>query len=683
MNKLNLSAKWIWTDNNKTPDARVVFRKTLELDAILAECIAYLAVDTKYWLYINGKQVVFEGGLFRESLKGCGYADRVDLAPFLVPGKNIISVLCWFYGNGGRNNTDSTQAGFLMECPALGLQSDSSFRCCTHPAFYKTNGLQPAFLYGGHNTGFDANRDFGDFTACDFDDSAWQPATEYPNEVWGDLYERPIPLHKISEKKSFSGVTYENGKYLARLPYAAQVTVGFEVEASGGEVIEFCTDRYCVNGGPGDNIHLYRGHRTEYICKPGLNRFESLFYFYGETVIFSCDKPVLFREFFYRESGYNCEIVGEFTCDSEIINRSVEKAIRTLYVCMRDNFMDCPDRERGQWIGDVSVQLPQVGFVLDSNALLLAKKCIGDFIHLRDGDILRGNVPGQNSSELPSQSLNAIGSLGMIATYYRYTRDKSVLELCFEPCIRYLKLWELDENGLVRCRKGNWPWIDHLHNIDAPVCENAWYYMALEFMQFMAKELADHRFDKFIEMRRASLKENFEKTFWNGHCFASSDFVDDRANALAVLASLCGPEKYEAMRYILLTTFNSTVYMENYVLLALCRMGYVEDAYHRMVSRYTNLALNENSTLWEDFFILGSRNHAWTGAPITIAYQYFMGIDTNDGFETMTVTPNKTLFKKMSCTVNGKDGLIHMKVDNVAGRVTVINGSKTRVTVQY
>lgn len=229
MNKLNLSAKWIWTDNNKTPDARVVFRKTLELDAILAECIAYLAVDTKYWLYINGKQVVFEGGLFRESLKGCSYADRVDLAPFLVPGKNVISVLCWFYGNGGRNNTDSTQAGFLM---------------------------------------------------------------------------------------------------------------------------------------------------------------------------------------------------------------------------------DCPDRERGQWIGDVSVQLPQVGFVLDSNALLLAKKCIGDFIHLRDGDILRGNVPGQNSSELPSQSLNAIGSLGMIATYYRYTRDKSVLELCFEPCIRYLKLWELDENGLVTLPQG-------------------------------------------------------------------------------------------------------------------------------------------------------------------------------------------------------------------------------------
>ena len=323
MNKLNLSAKWIWTDNNKTPDARVVFRKTLELDAILAECIAYLAVDTKYWLYINGKQVVFEGGLFRESLKGCSYADRVDLAPFLAPGKNVISVLCWFYGNGGRNNTD------------------------------------------------------------------------------------------------------------------------------------------------------------------------------------------------------------------------------------------------------------------------------------------------------------------------------------------------------------------------APVRKNAWYYMVLEFMQFMAEELADHRFDEFIEMRRASLKENFEKTFWNGQCFASSDFVDDRANALAVLASLCGPEKYEAMRYILLTTFNSTVYMENYVLLALCRMGYVEDAYHRMVSRYTNLALNENSTLWEDFFILGSRNHAWTGAPITIAYQYFMGIDTNDGFETMTVTPNKTLFKKMACTVNGKDGLIHMKVDNVAGRVTVINGSKTRVTVQY
>ena len=29
-----------------------------------------------------------------------------------------------------------------------------------------------------------------------------------------------------------------------------------------------------------------------------------------------------------------------------------EKSQRTLYITMRDTYMDCPDRERAQWWGD-------------------------------------------------------------------------------------------------------------------------------------------------------------------------------------------------------------------------------------------------------------------------------------------------------------------------------------------
>ncbi len=71
--------------------------------------------------------------------------------------------------------------------------------------------------------------------------------------------------------------------------------------------------------------------------------------------------------------------------------------------------------KRGQWIGDVSVQAPQVLYLLDKNALKLLKKAIFDFIDLRKGDRLVGNVPGDNFIELPAQSLNAISELGMIS----------------------------------------------------------------------------------------------------------------------------------------------------------------------------------------------------------------------------------------------------------------------------
>ena len=73
---------------------------------------------------------------------------------------------------------------------------------------------------------------------------------------------------------------------------------------------------------------------------------------------------------------------ASFVTEDPLFNTLMEKSIRTLYVCMRNNFMDCPDRERGQWIGDVSVQVPQVFFVFDNEAKKLLKKAVSDFSRL-------------------------------------------------------------------------------------------------------------------------------------------------------------------------------------------------------------------------------------------------------------------------------------------------------------
>lgn len=114
--------------------------------------------------------------------------------------------------------------------------------------------------------------------------------------------------------------------------------------------------------------------------------------------------------------------------------------------------MDCTDRERGQWIGDVSVQAPQIFYAMDENAVPLLKKAIMNFIGLRKGDRLVGNVPGMNSKELPAQSLNAISEFGMIAAYYEFTNDlpirydiESVADVLNEAGYRtgYIGKWHL------------------------------------------------------------------------------------------------------------------------------------------------------------------------------------------------------------------------------------------------
>ena len=673
MEKHQFRAEWIWEKENTVPNDTVVFRKTFILDNIPKNAISYAAVDTKYWLFINGKMAVFEGGLFRESLPGCGYADCFDLAPYLQTGKNDLVCISWFYGNEGRNNTNSTHAGWIFECESLALFSGSNFLCLRHPAYYQTGEPNPSYLYGGFNANLDMN-----FFDLNFDDSKMHPASVYPNDVWGEQVLRPIPFHRRGSLCRFSDIPIKNGKAVLSLPKATQFLPYLEVEAKRGEVIDIHSDRYTVNGGPGDETRLYSGHRIEYICAPGLNRFDSLNYLFGEQIVYSFSESVKVLFLGYRNSGYDTDIIGLFTCDDELLNTLVQKSANTLYVCMRDNFMDCPDRERGQWIGDVSVQMPQIFYLMDSNSQKLAKKAISDFIHLRKGDVLVGNVPGADFSELPAQSLNAISEMGFIAEYYRGTGDTEVLSWAFEPAVRYLMLWNLNDDGLIVGRKGNWRWFDHLYNADEDVLENAWYYSAIKFSQEMANILDDHRFDSFLEERAESILRSFDRCYFQGDYYSSKGIVDDRANAMAVLSGLCKKENYPKIRTILLSVFNATTYMENYILTALCKMNYRKDAYHRMMSRYYNLAQNENSTLWEDFYILGTKNHAWSGAPATIAFRYFMGIETNDGYQTFRINYEKSLFKKMNCCFPAKNGTVTVNIDNEKGNVSILNQSDSR-----
>ena len=99
-----------------------------------------------------------------------------------------------------------------------------------------------------------------------------------------------------------------------------------------------------------------------------------------------------------------------------------------------------------------------------------------------------------------------------------------------------------------------------------------------------------------------------------------------------------------------------------------------------MMSRYYNLAVNENSTLWEDFNLLGTKNHAWAGAPATIAFRYLLGIDTNDG-KTYTISPCKGLLKNMRGRFAVMNGYIDVAVDE-NGEVCVENHSDCIVCLE-
>ncbi len=677
--KLTMGGRWIWAQDNTQRDDKVVFRRTFFADGarLRASAPCHIAVDTKYQLYVNGACVVREGGLFRCSLPGSGYADCVDLSPHLVPGQNTLALLCWYFGAGGRNSEDSGGGLLRLSCPALSLFSDERFLCMRHPAYYDPGEPRPSMLFAGHNVGFDGGRDVGDFAAPDFTHPDLRPATAYDGEGFGDVYARPIPLHRFGPLVTHHVPDGVSAPVRIRLPHAMLFAPYVCAQGPGGAVVDVRTDRFSVPGGPGDQHHRYNSHRLEVRCGPGVTQVESMDCLYGEELAVTCSGPVTALQVGYRETGYDADIVGHFSCDDPAVGRLVDKACRTLYVCMRDAFMDCPDRERSQWIGDVSVQTPQAMLLLDGRARLLMKKAVHDFLFLRRGDVLVGNVPGTHAAELPAQSLNAIGTHGMIAQYVHYTGDEETLRDALDPSVAYLRLWDMDSDGLVLPRKGDWRWFDHLTGVDEAVLENAWYYMALQQALTACIRLGERSHVAFLADRRAALEQGFERAFWRGRFYASGDAPDDRANALAMLSGLCLPQRYPQVASVLTSVYNATPYMEHYVLSALCEMGHADLALRRMLARYGPQSGAGDSTLWEDFTVFGTRNHAWSGAPATIALLYLLGLHTQDAFATFTLRPRLDLAPNLRARFFAKDGPVEVTA-TPEGRLIVNNRSTSR-----
>ena len=87
------------------PNQWIAFRRDVRLDAVPAEASARIAVDSKYWLWVNGELVVFEGGLKRGPNPRDSYFDTVNLKPFLREGENQIALLLWYFGKDGFSHS--------------------------------------------------------------------------------------------------------------------------------------------------------------------------------------------------------------------------------------------------------------------------------------------------------------------------------------------------------------------------------------------------------------------------------------------------------------------------------------------------------------------------------------------------------------------------------------------------
>ena len=122
-----------------------IYRKTAQLEQVPKQLIARIAVDSKYWLWINDQLVVFEGGLKRGPSPTGTYYDPVDIAPYLQPGENTIAILLWHFGKDGFSHINSGKALLLFEAIGEGVEivSDQTWQCEVYDAYQQTEAPYP------------------------------------------------------------------------------------------------------------------------------------------------------------------------------------------------------------------------------------------------------------------------------------------------------------------------------------------------------------------------------------------------------------------------------------------------------------------------------------------------------------------------------------------------------------
>jgi len=290
------SAEWIWAKERFTePNSWMAFRKELSLDNKPQKSVAYISADTKYWLWINGELVVFEGSYTGGPspvtpaprtdffpIASNKYYDQVDISQYLTEGTNTIAVLVWYYGDNGQKGThiSSNKGGFIFQATMDDAEviSDDSWKVNPHPAYAVKVTKQSPYRVAAWNIVYDARNSMGDWTEDawykpDYDDTSWQQAKSLhrpPREPFNALFPSEIPIlnnYGLAFCDNYPASKFpfvSNGETIkCVLDFNKNVTPYFDIEAEEG--LEVHID---------SNMRL-NTIETEYTTKEGRQQFES------------------------------------------------------------------------------------------------------------------------------------------------------------------------------------------------------------------------------------------------------------------------------------------------------------------------------------------------------------------------------------------------------------------------
>ncbi len=437
-------------------------------------------------------------------------------------------------------------------------------------------------------------------------------------------------------------------KLVCTIPYNCHFQPSIELDAPAGLEIQFNSTNPLV---------LYLTKTESATTTAGVQTIEAKNWVSGEGAIYTIPAGVTVKSVKYRETGYDTTFAGSFECNDNDYNILWKKAARTAYVCMRDHFYDCPDRERVGFWGDGTPELNQCFYVFDTKAHRLAK------------DLARRPL---QPKFYPGQHLEFLGEYGLWF-YYLQTGDLDTMREIYEPTKAFL---------LETYQFGNpKTWFDWgKENKDTAVTETCFYYICLGTLKKIALATGHEADIAAIDAKRDTIKSTFDNQYWRGNYYMSTQVTepDDRANAMAINAGLADPTKWQAIYDNVLTKKTyASCFFDRWVFEALCTMGKQDYALLRMYERYKTMIPCSFTTLWEhydrwwasrvdSFDSVSSLNHGWN-PPAIILSQSIAGVTpVAPGWTTYQVMPKEAFLQSIKVVVPTIKGNIAVDLNKTA-----------------
>jgi hypothetical protein len=654
--------EWKDRDLSGPKNVHTLFRKEITLRAKPKSALLAITGDDYYKFYINGYRVV------QGPESGYPFAHPyywLDVAEFLDAGTNALASHAYYQGLLNRVwNSADNRSGFMLSLDVTyedgGTErfvSDDAWKCFALQAFPSGDTI-------GYQTQFAENIDMRlmpvGWNTAGFDDGGWNAPLigaqdhVFTRQITPPLQitkTAPVVVRKVSEGRYFYDFGAEVvGCTRIRIqgPAGHVITVlhGEELDATGGvrwDMRANCKyqERPILSGNP-DLIAFYDYRAFRYVeildapAEP-------------EVWVDVRHHPFDPARVSFRSSDRSLEQIWDL-CRNGVVMGS------------QGGFLDCPSREKGQYLGDAVISARSHLWLTGDPSL--TQKTLWDFaLSARIHPGLMAVAPGSFMQEIAEYSLQYPL---LLREYYRHTGNvevvRSHVDETFEGLFAYFEAHE-NADGLIEGMTEKWVLVDWPQNLrddydydyaadKANAVLNGFYYGALRAAAELMRALG--REDGPYDARADRVAQGFAKSLVNPETGLYVDAPGSKHSSLhANAVPLCfglsqGADPARILGLVKERRLNCGVYIASYVIEACFRNGAADLGYDLLTST------DEHS--WNEMLRAGATAcmeawgpeqkwntswcHPWSSSPIYLLAEYVLGLSpAKPGWGAVRVAP--------------------------------------------